>query len=422
MLTLLKTSLLLLVRDRANLFFILLFPSLLVLILGNALSFLDNAETPIDPFTVEYRVSTTSPDDVAAIDAFVDSVNQSGVVSFALAYDDADNQNSPGATDASNGEIPVLSAYKLEQGTIAAFVAFTQTPNQTLSINIHKGLDSAQNRAVSMMLEGFSIQSGTYSALAQSYLQTLLEQSANPPGALSDPGSGDDFLSQSQIQQTIDEAFASLPPTTNLVSSATAGYQRSMLDYYAVTMIVMILVMGGSIGGASLLYERRKEGTVRRELSTSISSTRLYLQFLLETLLQNIIQVGAVMLSSTLLFGAHYGATWQDNVLLFAMLFSVGMAISALFLIVGIFIKFDPTAILMPISWVFLFLGGTFSKPINIPGLSEYLPTSMAQNAAFDLTVFGNTQASLTVLAVSLGIIIVATGVGSALFKRKGAL
>ncbi|GHT79393.1 permease [Actinomycetota bacterium] len=434
MLTLLKTSFLLLVRDRGNLFFILLFPSLLVLVLGNALASFDNAENPIEPFTVEYKVNTTDSNSLMAIDAFVNEVNKSETVTFLLVQDD--NSILGGETSSeTSGEIPVSSAEKLKQGTIAAFVVFTQAsaqsptqattqaPVQPLGIELYEGLDSAQNRAVNMILEGFSAQTGAYNALAQSYTQAQLGGDSIDNFA-SDPTIPNSALASNALvsQQIIAQQLADIPPTTNMVSSTTAGYQRSMLDYYAVTMIVMILVMGGSIGGASLLYDRRKEGTLRRELSTASSRTQIYLQFLLETLLQNIIQVSAVMLCSVLLFGAHYGATWQDNLLLFTMLLAAGMAISALFLIVGLFINLNPVAILMPTAWVFLFLSGTFSRPIKIPGLSEYMPTSIVQNAAFDITIFGNTQAAFTVLIVSICIIVAATALGTVLFNRKEVL
>jgi ABC-2 type transport system permease protein len=102
------------------------------------------------------------------------------------------------------------------------------------------------------------------------------------------------------------------------------------------------------------------------------------------------------------------------------MLFAAGMAASCLFMLLGIFLKkLNPFLVLMPIMWVILFLSGTFSKEIFIPGVSDYLPPALIQSAAFDLTLFGHADKSVVVLVVSVVLIIAATIVGTILFNRK---
>jgi ABC-2 type transport system permease protein len=424
MLIMMKTALLLLLRDKGNLFFYLLFPSLLVLILGHALAFLDNADTPIDHIAVEYSVEAADPYSKAAVDTFLAEIGSYDAVTFAP---------STGAE---------RSAAKLEDGSIAAYVVFAQaaTSEQNgekggalsgrespgapsgggspgeLSVEISEGRDVVKNRAVNLMMEGFSVQVGTYSALAEAAAAEAAAEASAAAANLDATAAG---AAQQTAPPTATPTTSPTTQTQDLVTTQTAGYNRTMLDYYAVTMIVMILVMGGSIGGAGMLYQRRREGTARRELSTSRNRNLLYLQLLFESLLQNIIQVATVMLSSTLLFGAQYAATWQGNVVLFFSLLCAGMAVSALFLLVGIFVRFNPIAILMPVTWVMLFLSGTFSKEVEVPGIGDYMPASIVQNAAFDLTIFGNMGPSLVVLAVSLCIVAVATIVGAALFNRR---
>jgi hypothetical protein len=88
-------------------------------------------------------------------------------------------------------------------------------------------------------------------------------------------------------------------------------------------------------------------------------------------------------------------------------------------LLIGIFVRFNPTLLLMPIMWPMLFLCGTFSKDITIAGVSEYLPPTIIQQAAFDLTLFGQTSRAISVLLVSLVLIVISTVIGSVLFNKK---
>jgi ABC-2 type transport system permease protein len=101
------------------------------------------------------------------------------------------------------------------------------------------------------------------------------------------------------------------------------------------------------------------------------------------------------------------------------MLFCTGLAVSAVALVIGLAVRFSPIPLIMMIAWPMLFLSGTFSKEISIPGFSDYLPPAIIQQAAFDLTLFGQDGRCLTVLTISIAIILVATALGAALFNRK---
>jgi len=127
-----------------------------------------------------------------------------------------------------------------------------------------------------------------------------------------------------------------------------------------------------------------------------------------------------VMLVASLCFGAQYAMSWQDNLLLFLMLFVAGQATTSLAVIVGMFMRrANPSMALMPILWTLLFLSGTFNKDVFIPGFSQYLPPYALQAAAFDLTLFGRHEAALWAIAVSVAVFAVALVIGSVLFNRK---
>ena len=68
-----------------------------------------------------------------------------------------------------------------------------------------------------------------------------------------------------------------------------------------------------------------------------------------------------------------------------------------------------------------LFFSGSFSKEIYIEGFSNYLPPYLIQQAAFELTLFGNRTAAAQVIAVSSVILAVFTILGAVKFNRKEA-
>jgi ABC-type multidrug transport system permease subunit len=203
------------------------------------------------------------------------------------------------------------------------------------------------------------------------------------------------------------------------VEEKTYGISRTMIDYYAITMIVMMFFMGNAISSASAFYNQRKDGTLRRILASPQRKVSIYLQMVLQSVPQNLAQVLVAMLISVTVFGAHYAVSWQLNVLLFVMLFIAGFAASSLFLVLGIFIRVNPMLVFVPVMWVFLFVSGTFSKQIFIPGFTTVMPPYLIQTAAFDLTLFGNIGPSIIVVFVSIALIVASTLLGCALIRRK---
>ena len=366
--SIIKLNLLTLIRDKGSLFFVMLFPSLLVFLLGNLLMHLDNADNVIDPITMHITVQTEDRFEISAIEALSDALNSN--VSLNI-VDDQDHEAAMEAVD---------------KNIAAAAVLFTEP----FAIEVYQGHDKIQNRAVDSIFRSFARQVAGLKTLAEVNPQALV-------GA------------------------ANLA-SEDLVKQKEFGYNRNMLDYYAVVMIVMILFMGGAIGGASTLYDSRRDGSLQRMLVSPKSRTTMYIQSVLGATPQNILQVVCVMGFSVALFGAHYADTPGDNILLFVTLFIVGLSITALFMIVGLFIKVNPTLVLMPFMWILMFISGTFSKEIYIRGVSELSPIWQIQNAAFDLTVFGRPEKCLWVIAISFGLLLLFTFIGALLFNRKGVV
>jgi ABC-2 type transport system permease protein len=125
------------------------------------------------------------------------------------------------------------------------------------------------------------------------------------------------------------------------------------------------------------------------------------------------------MIAAPVFLSAHYAASWQDNILLFAMLFVSGFAASAVALLLGILIRFNPWVLLMPVMWVLLFCSGTFSKQVVIEGVTTLMPPFLIQNAAFELTLFANGAPAVIVLLVSLAVIAASAVVGGLLYNGR---
>jgi ABC-2 type transport system permease protein len=396
-----------LLRDRATMFIVMLFPALLVFILGTLLGNLDNPDRTVDPFRLAYVIDSTELTTVATAETVVAEFDEVEQVSF-VEYDDL-----------------ASVAPQLESGAVGAVVVFTEP----FAIEIHEGLDPTQNRVVHTIFEGVARLHGSIT-VAGEVLQSAASAQATGSASVQVAGTETPQATDAAPAQATGSASAqplpsSLDPAA-LTSGArveekTYGVTRTMMDYYAITMIVMMFFMASASSGASTFYEMRKDGTLRRILTSPLNRTSVYLQLLVSKLPMNIVQVGIVMAASALLFGAHYAASWQLNVLLFAMLTVAGFAFSALFLLIGMFLRVNPLIFIIPVMWAVLFCSGTFSKEIFIPNFTPFMPSYLIQTAAFDLTLFGNTGQAFGVCAVSLALIVLSTVAGTLILRRREA-
>ena len=185
------------------------------------------------------------------------------------------------------------------------------------------------------------------------------------------------------------------------------------MDYYAVSMTVVIVFFGSCISGASTYGEEYDHNTINRLNAAPISRTAVYFGKILGHLPLVLVQIGTVMLVSTLFFGAHYCSTFGEDLLLFAMFVCSSLALLAVGVLLNLlFPKMQPWAVLMPVIWVMLFFSGVFQKDIAIEGVTEYLPSRVILSAAFDLTSFSRSGKAVSVCVWSLVIFAVMIVIG----------
>ena len=406
-----------LLRDKMSLGMILLWPTLLIFILGNMLGNLDNPDERIQPFEVAYVIDSADEATLRTAEAIIGQ------------FDDVEQVNFTQSASLAAVEEPLAG------GDLAAVVVFAEP----FAIEIHEGIAQTPNRAVRTIFEGVARLHATVTVISDPAQYAEAGASlANPaaatavavaPAAPADPAAAATAAASTSATwmstapppsaTSLDPAALDALLATPRVEDKTYGVSRTMMDYYAITMIVMMCFMGSASSAAATFHDWRKHGTLRRTVASPQNKTGLFLQFLASSLPMNFAQVGIAMAASVLLLGVHFAATWQLNLLLFVMLSLAGFAFSAVFLVLGMFIRFNPILVIVPLMWVVLFLSGTFAKVVYVPGITELMPPYLIQSAAFDLTLFGTTASSFAVIAVCLALTVVAAVAGTVLFNKK---
>jgi ABC-2 type transport system permease protein len=350
-------------RDKTSLFFFIIFPAILVFLLGNLLGSLDKAEATIGDIHVQYIIETNDVQTVALIEGFVKEMNEDEMMSLEM------SQNIEFA------KIAVVD------GEIDAAIIFTEP----FGIQILEGSNVVSNRTITVIMTGFAQTGMSLSAISTIAPETLSNELSM----------GGDYISQKDL-----------------------GVNRTMLDYYAIAMMTMMTMMS-MISGAYAFTHERSSKTLNRLLLSPKNRWALYLQKVFGTTPQILLQTLVIMVFSVFAFGAKYAATLQGNVFLFLMIIIVALAIISTGALLGLFLKTDPIATLMPILWITMFFGGTYSKELYIDGVSPYMPSLIIQNAAFDITVFGRYTQGLQVILVAVVVLVTSLSIGVVVFHHK---
>lgn len=350
-------------RSGSNLFFTMFFPCACVFFLGTFLESVEVSDEAVGEIKLAYCADGGDAYSAAAFEEFICSLVNEGVLS------------------AEKMSADKISGFTMVESTMAdSAIAYYDAADYSAAVElvgsdivIYGGRDDIKNRTVKAIFDGYNRTAAAYMSVA-----------AVNPAALADVRiSGDDsFVVQKDL-----------------------GTNRSMMDYYAVTMAVMILFMGSCIRGAGVYEDEHMNFTISRLDASPVSRTAVYFGKIIGSLPMVLIQVLSVMLVSTLLFGAHYCNTVSGNLLLAAMFITASLAA----LSVGVFLnlifpRIPAGLVIMPMLWLAMFFSGTFAMDIHVPGLTECMPMYIIQRAAFDLTVFGRTEKVFRVITVSMSI------------------
>lgn len=351
-------------RDKTNLIFMMLFPMILVFLLGNLLSRMDEADKSIGEIKIQYLNETEDIYQTMMIENFVSSI--------------ADNQNIIFEKTSDINAAKQLAG----KDEIAAAIKFSGNP---LKIEIYEGSNHIKNRTVGAIMNGFVQTNKAITTLIKTVPEALTG-GVNPQG---------EFIKQKDL-----------------------GVNRSMLDYYAVTMLTMVSFLSIIVGSMVFLSERQDK-TLNRLMIAPMSKLKMFFAKILGLLPQCILQITILMASSVFIFKAHYAANLLDNLYLFLMFFVVTVMMISVGALFGLFIKGSPMVILMPALWTMMFLSGTYSKILYIEGITNRMPIYLIQQAAFDLSVFGRYKKASIVILIGILVTIIMLSIGAFIFSRK---
>lgn len=329
-------------RTPSTLFFTVFFPSVCVFFLGTFLENIEVSDGTVGELSIVYAEENADPFSAAAFGEFLENLEDI--------------------------KAEKVSAEEVKSFDSAAYSAGVLLDGE--NIRIYNGSDRIKNRTVKAVLD--------------SYLQTA---SAYRTVAAVDPA-----------------ALMSVAiPEESFVQRGEFSANRSMMDYYAVTMVVMIIFMGSVIAGTTEYTNEYTFSTIDRLHISMLSGLNIYFGKIIGNLPMIAVQIASVMLSSTLFFGAEYCASLPLNLLLIGMLLCVSIAALSVGILLNLLIPRIPAfQVCMPVLWIMLFLSGTFAKDIHIPGFSEKMPPYLVQSAAFDLTVFSRAEKAVNVMIAAL--------------------
>ncbi|MDE5578219.1 MAG: ABC transporter permease [Oscillospiraceae bacterium] len=352
-------------RSGGGLFFSLFFPSICTFFLGTFLEKVQVSDYTVGEINLAYCIESADGISAASFENFIKGLDSDGVIS---------------AEKVSPEDIG-----KAAENSSAA-VALNGS-----DITIYLGSDNIKNRTVKALFDGYVQVSGAYMSAV----------SVNPLAILN-------------IDMDTEDSF---------VREKDFGKTRTMMDYYAVSMAVMIVFMGSCMGGASAYSDEHNYCTMNRLTASPVSRMKIYIGKIIGSMPMLILQIAAIMLTSTLLFGASYCSTAGGNILLAVMLICCSMAALAAGMLVNLLLPKIPTpAILMPVLWMMLFYSGVYAKDVTIDGFSDVLPPYKMNQAAADLTIFSRPEKALqiTVYALIIFAVLVLIGALKVNIRRKG--
>ena len=348
-------------RSPVNVFMGLLFPVLLVFFLGTMLQNLDIADYDIGEISVQYSVSETDEQSGKAFAEFLDNID------MIKAEKNNDIQNALKLTDSGDTDAYI----ELKNGKIV----------------LHKGRNDIVNRALSSVLNSYIAVSDTYYKIASTDPSLLMN-----------------------IDADTEKSF---------VEQEGLGVTRSMMDYYAVSMAVMMIFMSHMMMGSTAFKDEEKIFTMSRLYLSPLGRTKLFFGKLIGILPSAVISNAVIMLLSAFVFGARYCDNFIGNLLLFLLFSCCSMAATAVGMLIGIIIKIPAEGVIIPLAWSLLFFSGSFSKEIFLEGFSDKLPPYLIQQSAFRLTLYGESGDAVITMAVCLAVTVVVSLIGAVIFRRK---
>lgn len=366
-LTIVKYRLIQSIRDIQSLISMLLIPIFLILILGNALkNNEDFTARTIDKVNLLY-VNNDSAKDAEAFENFITLDKLSDIIQV-----EKINDVKEGMKLVENRKYDALVVY--DESATGKIELIGSEYNQ-LGVSIVKGIIE------------------TYSS------------SANAMEALAKIQSRNFTIEQNNNFQ--DEAVS------------ISGKKPSAIDYYAITMLVMI-VMYGSIYANFAIDKSYYKAVGARFRSTPLKLSRIFIGEAIGVVITIMVQVLILLLISNFAFGVNFGSS-IPTIILSAFSLSVLSTMLGIFAVMATKKGLLGLALLNIIVPIFTFLSGGFVK-VNFGGvvgfLSKLTPNYLASNAMFK-SIYGGATKEIFLSILGLWIISALLFLGASIIGRR---
>lgn len=337
MLTIMLTTVRRKFTDRVTLLNLIVLPILLIVILGNALS-----STFATPTTAAAATTTLA---VVNLDR---SPASSAVVTQLTTADSGFAAHAVADTERARAEL--------------------MDRTSTVAVIIQSGFGSADASGAGQ-IELLAVDSNTDSLKASQIAFDAYSEQLLATQIVAAAGTPQPWQPRSQPKQ----------PSASTSTDHAAGL--SGVTYYTVTMAVLILMYG--MANTMNFVRNEYDGPLGdRYLASPVSKAGLIGSQLVAGMLSSAVQVGVLLLTASVVFGATLAGSVPSFIGVAAVAVVLFNSLGLLFGLVGRGKSwFDPLmSIAIP---AFTFLGGGFVK-INFGGLERLSPNSLFQNAFFD--------------------------------------
>ncbi len=361
-------------RNPYLIFVLIIFPVVLVYILGSFLDEVQIADQAIGEVHLGYFISNNQVDEAEQIKAVQ-------IRSLLETTDEKLNEANVLFEEVSLKEDGLTL---LEEQQVDAYLVY-----EAGSLKLYEGTDVYLNHTVRCMITGMLKQMHVYEIATNSLKTSSVHF--------------DEMQSANAKTYTVSKKLQT---------------QMSMMDYYAIAMTIMTAFFG-SIGSCMTFTDEKNSKTINRLIILPQNRFKLFAGKVVGLMPQAVFQVTVIMLVSSLVYGASYGKDLASNLLLFALFAGTSVTVSAIGILLSLIFKKSVVVFLFAMNWLLLFYSGIFAMEMAIKPLCDYLPPYILNQAAIKLSLFGESQEVWCIIGVELMIIMDVLILGGIIFSKK---
>ena len=199
--------------------------------------------------------------------------------------------------------------------------------------------------------------------------------------------------------------------------------QARSIDYYGISMLTLIILYSITSNGMTSMVREKDYGTLSRIIRLPISKFKIFMGITLGNLLVTIMQVLTLMIFSNKLFGVNYG---QDIGTVLIIIISQIVVCIAIGISLGVLIKNHDLAkglasIIIPIL---TFAGGGY-YPIErigskmLENISRYSPIKRINDSIFQVIYQKDYTSVIPTVVVTLSVALVILTITTIIFNRR---